>query len=487
MFEVKKDVLDSHEVILEVAFDEEAVAEAKRSAAREISREINVPGFRKGKAPYSKIIQHVGETTVLQEAAEHLLDEHYAEFLEAAEVSPYGPGEFLEVEPSPLTFKIRIPLEPEVELGDYESLRAEWADPSVSEEEIQQVLEQLREENAVLEPVDRAAEMGDQVMIDVHATVEGDVVVDEADIEVTLSEERPFLSPEFVMALMGMDAGDEKTFTLTLPETVDQPTLRGVEAEFTVKVNAVYTRELPEVDDALASAVGSFEAVDELIEDVRQRIRESKQEQTESDYRARLVDQLVDQAELAYPPQMVEDTLDDMVKEATQRIERQQKISLEDALRLEGRTLEQFRAELRPQAERRVAHSLVLNAFARAEEIEVSEDEIVQEYTDLLRQMGMAQQMSEQNLSLDSALGRNLSSNLLGRKVMRRLTRIGRGEGAEGEGDSESEADAALADEETLVADDVPGAEAVSAVDEGAPATETVAIQKDGEADRPEA
>lgn len=447
MFEVDIEKLDSHEALLEVVFEAEAVEEAKRQAAREISREVNIPGFRKGKAPYAKVVQYVGEPAVLQEATEHLIDTYYAEFLERAGISPYGPGELVNVNPSPLTFKIRIPLEPSVDLGDYRSLREEWVSPTVSDEEVDQVLAQVREEHAVLEPVERAAEMGDEVMINVHAKVDGDVIVDEHDISVLLSEERPFLSPEFVDALIGITTSEQKTFTLTLPETIDEPSLQGVEADFEVEATQVYERTLPDLDDALASTVGSFETLEDLVTDIRQRLLSQKEEQTEAAYRDRLVNALVEQAEIAYPPQMVEDTLDDMLGEVSDRIQRQQKMSLEDALRLEGRTAEQFREDLRPQAERRVRHSLVLRELAEVEGIDVSADEVVQEYSDLLNRMGMGEHIPDRKIDVDSALGQNLRSTVFGRKVMNRLSTIGRGEAESEPEAAEPDADAAQAEE----------------------------------------
>ncbi|MCD6286714.1 MAG: trigger factor [Anaerolineae bacterium] len=428
MFEVKKELLDSHEVLLEVVFEDEAVDGAKRRAARKMSRELNIPGFRQGRAPYAKVLHYVGEPAVVQEAAELLLDGSYSEILEAAEVSPYGLGEFVDMQPSPLTFKIRVPLEPVVDLGDYKSLREDWTEATISDEEIEQVLAQVREEHAILEPVDRAAEMADELRVNVHATAGDDVIIDEDDIEVVLSEERPFFSLGFVAALVGMSADEESTFTLALPESMEDPDLQGAEAEFTVKVTQVFERKLPELDDALASTVGSFESFDELKQDVIDRIMTQKTEQAESVYRNQMTAKLVEMATSSYPPQMVSDTLDDIVGETSQRIQRQSKMSLEDALRLEGRTIEQFREEAMPQAEDRVKQSLVLRQFALAESIDVGDDEIVKEYSEFLAQIGMAGQMADNDLDLGSPMANNLRNTVLGRKVMARLMAIGRGE-----------------------------------------------------------
>jgi trigger factor len=319
-------------------------------------------------------------------------------------------------------------LEPVVDLGDYLSLREDWEAPSVTDEEVDQVLEQLREENAILEPVDRAAEMGDQVLIDVKASVDDDTIVDEEGIEVILSEERPFLSQEFVAALVGLSADEESVFTLALPETIEETQLRGADAEFTVRVDTVHARELPELNDALASTVGSFETFDALRQDVVDRILAQKSQMAESEYRDKLVEKLVAQAELTYPPQMVEDTLDDMVHETEHRVERQSHMSFEDALRLEGRTVDQFRDEVRPQAEERVARSLVLHQFAQQESVAVDDDEVVSEYATFMSQFGPDVSISSEDMDLDSALAQNFRNNILGRKVMDRLTAIGRGQ-----------------------------------------------------------
>lgn len=427
MFEVKKELLDSHEALLEVVFEEPTVDEAKHRASLKISREVNIPGFRKGKAPYAKVLQYVGESTVLQEAAELLVDEVYTQILEKGEVTPYGPGEFVSMQPSPLMLKIRVPLEPSVELGDYHSIREPWDGPTISDDEVVQVLEQIREEHAILEHVERPAAMGDQLIVDVKAVANGDVIVDENEIEVVLSESRPFLSPEFVAALVGMSAEEQKQVSLTLPETVDEQALRGITADFTLTVKHVHERALPNIDDALASTVGSFETIAELENDVRTRVGMQKRERAEAEYHTKLVAQLVEQSTVAYPPILLDETLDDIVSEASKRVESQRKMPFADALRLDGLTPEQFREQMKPQAEIRTKRSLVLGKLAELEGVTVSDDEVVQEYGNLLGRIGMVEQLSDRKIEVDSPIGRNLRSSVLGRKVMDRLAAIGRG------------------------------------------------------------
>lgn len=431
MFEVKKELLDSHEALLDVTIEEPTVKKAMQSAARTIAGQINIPGFRKGKAPYSVVLRYVGESAILEEAADHLLEELYPKFIESAEITPYSSGNLENIELDPMTFKIRVPLQPTVTLGNYTEIRKSWEEPSVNEEEINMVLEQMREENAIVEPVDRPAELGDEVEINIIGVANGEVVVDENDIHVILSENRPFLSAAFTEALIGISKGEERTFTIPLPEDMENEELSGVNTEFTAKATQVARRTLPGLDDAFASTVGAFETLEALRQDIYDRLLESKQQQTREAYRNELVKMLVDPAEVQFPPIMVSEMLDEMVEETEARVQRERQMSLEDALRLEGRTIEQFRDDMSLQAANRVKTSLVLAEFARAEETTATDDDVTQEYNSFFSRFSTGTQIDIPNLSLDSDLARSIRSTLLGRKALERLERIARGLGDE--------------------------------------------------------
>jgi trigger factor len=427
VFEVKKELLDSHEALLDVTIEEPTVQNAMRSAARHISTEINIPGFRKGKAPYAVVLRYVGEGAVMQEAADHLLEELYPKFIESAEITPYTSGNLENVDINPMVFKIRVPLQPTVVLGDYNGIRKPWEDPTVNDEEIAMVLDQMREEHATVEPVDRPAEMGDEIHINIKGMVNNEVVVDEEDIQVVLSAERPFISISFVEALLGISNGETRIFTVPLPNELENEELRGAETEFTATTTEVYQRALPGLDDAFASTVGAFETLEALRQDIFNRILQSKQKQMQEAYRTELVDMLIELAEVHFPPIAVSEMLDDMVEETDKRMQRERQMSLEDALRLEGRTVEQFREELTPQAENRVKTSLALSEFARLEGTAVTDDEVVLEYNNFFSNIDVESLPELPALSLDSDFARNIRSNMLGRKTLARLEQIGRG------------------------------------------------------------
>lgn len=428
MFEIKKEVLATHEALLNVEIEEAAVKEAMQKTARVLSQKYNIPGFRKGKAPYAKVVQYVGEGALLQEAADAMLEEIYPQILEQAEVEPYGPGELQKIQPDPLTFTIRVPLAPETVLGDYRNLSLDWQGVSVNDEEIATVLEQIREEHATLEALDRPAEYGDEVHINVLGTVDGDVIVEEDDIEVVLKEDAVFVAPGFVEALVGMRPEEEKSFTVVFPETFGEEDLRGEEGNFHVKVVGVYKRVLPNLDDALASTVGPFETLEDLKRDIHTRMLENREQQAQEHYRDDLLSILVAQSDVRYPPAMVETALDDLIKDMDKRVRRDQRMSLEDAMKLQGVTMEQLRQQMRPQAEMNLKRSLVLGKFAEVQGITVSDDEVVQEYHNFLTAIGQAHRIDSTPLPLDSPMGRNLRLGILSRKTLEHLEKIGRGE-----------------------------------------------------------
>ncbi len=447
MFEIKKEILATHEALLNVEIEAQAVQDAMHKTARVLSQKYNIPGFRRGKAPYAKVVQYVGEAALLQEAADAMLEEIYPQILEKAEVDPYGPGELQKIEPDPLTFTIRVPLTPEIVLGDYHSLSLEWQDVGVTDEEVANVLEQIREEHAILEALERPAEYGDEVHINVLGKVDDEVIVEEDAIEVTLKEDATFVAPGFVEALVGMSTDEEKSFSVVFPDTFGEESLRGEEGNFDVKIVGVYERVLPELDDALASTAGSFETLEDLKQDIHTRLLDAKQSHAQEHYRDDLISILVAQSDVHYPPVMVEDALDDMIENIGKRIQREQRMSFDDALKLQGITAEQFRQQMRPQAEADVKRSLVLSKFAEAQHITVSDDEVVQEYNGFLTAVGQGHRIDSHPVPFDSPLGRNLRLSILNRRTLEHLEKIGRGE---------VDAEAVAAQTQEPVAEDVP-------------------------------
>jgi trigger factor len=423
--------LENRQLQLTIEVDEERAQQAMRRMARQIARQVNIPGFRKGKAPYEVIVQRYGEDTVRQEAVEMLAEEVYREALKQEDIKPYASAALDEVVLHPVTFKFTVPLPPTVELGDYRDYRLKPRKVRVYKKEVQEALEQIREQNAILESIDRPVALDDGVVMDlVGQTAEGVEFLKADDARMLLDAESSDPAPGFAEAIVGMEAGEEHTFTLTLPADFPQEELRGQEAEFTVRVTEVYESTLPELDDDLARTVGNFDSLEALEEQVREQLRQVAQEEADEEYTTQVLEAILEQAQIAYPPEMLENTLDEVVEEFERAVKREARLSLEDYLHLRGQTTEDLREELEPRAAARLKRGLVLGEITVREGLEVNEEEIDTHIEEVSAPWGA--RADEVRASLSSGAGRqSVHSRLLADKAVRRLVAIARGEAPE--------------------------------------------------------
>ncbi len=427
---------ETHEMLLNVTFDEAAVQDEMRKLARRLARQINIPGFRRGRAPYNIVLRYVGEETLRQESAESLLDTHYAEIIEKAGITPYDAGRLEDLQLNPLTCTIRVPLKPVVELS-YDGLPPEPEPVEVTEEEIAAALEDIREAHARLEPVERPAQEGDQAHIVMHIrpveettaetgeeVVEPSAFEDEADITVGKTESHPI--PEVPAALLGMQPGEEKRITAIVPDSFEASSVAGKRCTITLKLEQLAERVLPPLDDDLALAEGGYESLEALKEAIRQRLLQEKQAEAASKHRHALIDALIEHATLRYPPLMVEEQIDAMMAEINETFQERYHLDLNDYIRLQGISEEQFRDSLRKEAEGRVKSLLVITTFARDQGIEVDEAEVTREYEQILERFPyLPRDVSEE---IEQERKRSLRADLYMDKIYQRLLRIARGE-----------------------------------------------------------
>lgn len=423
--------LENRQLLLTIEMSEKRAQQARKQVARRISREVNVPGFRKGKAPYSVIVQRFGEETVLQEIANFLADEVYRKALEQEKIEPYNVGVLEDVTHDPLTFTFTVPLRPTVDLGDYRDYRLDPPKVEVSAEALQQALEDIREQNAILTPLERPAALGDVVMMDfVGWTADGEEFLEEDDLHVLLGDEQDEPAPGFHEAIVGMEEGEERTFTLTLPDDFPEEELQGQEVEFDVNLTAVYERFLPGLDDDLARTVGSFDTFEELKEQVRNQLLEEAQRKADSEYASQVLEAILEQTQVEYPPVALREAVDDAVENYEQAVKSQLRLSLDDYLRILGQTLEELREELEPGAATTLKRALMLGEVIRLEEIDVDEEEIDAQIDEISAAWGS--RADAIRVSLDTDPGRQeLHNRLLGNKAVQRLVAIAKGEAPE--------------------------------------------------------
>lgn len=372
-------------VTVEVA--EARVEKQMQATAREIARGMQIPGFRKGKVPYHVLVQRVGYGALRGEAVEAMLDEVYSEMLAQLEETPAGQPSLKNLEMEPLVLDFIIPLEPKVSLGDYRSIRREVEPVEVTEEAVDEALGHLREHHEVVEPVSRAVMEGDMVTISgTGEVVEADtvnVIFDEERMDIVADPERAFAGTDFVTNLIGMEVGDAGEFTITFPEEEpylpddedDTSALAGKQAQFTVTVLDVKSRFVPPLDDELAKAEGDYETLEELHEATRENLQKQGEQEARNQLFDEVLEEMLEGAELVYPPSLVGEELDGMVENLKNQVTRAG-WRWEDYVRLQSKTEEILREEWRERAEENVRRSLVLRQFIRDEYINVSSDEI---------------------------------------------------------------------------------------------------------------
>jgi len=417
-------------VIVEV--EEERVRPALQAAARRLAKKYPLPGFRPGKAPYENIVRHFGEGAVYETALEDLGQKIYEEVLEQEKIDPYAQGQLADMKLKPLVLTFNIPLRPEVELGDYRALRVPYTPPEISEAALNEALERLRQHQAIIEPVDRPAALGDVVILDVNAFInEGenpsDFLLADKDVAALLEEDAEWPVRGFPAQVVGIRAAEARKFDLPFPEDYPNTPLRGQLGHFEVTCKEVKSHTLPEWSDDLAKEIGEYESLEDLRAKVRAELEERAEEDTQDAYEQKVVEQLVEQATVHYPPVILERELDGMLMDLDNRL-RQRKLTLEDYLKIESKTKEQLREEYQPKAQERLKRALVLGKVVDLEKLTVSDQEVEDEITHLSAPWG-AERSAEmrQVLSTDQARG-SIALDVLTDKALDRMAALARGE-----------------------------------------------------------
>ncbi len=367
---------------VEVEVPAEDVGRAAQRAARGLAREMRMPGFRKGKAPPSLVIQRLGFGTVLQEAIREALPQWYEQGLLSSGVSPIGDPdieivEAPEDEGQPLSFKFEVGVRPAAQLGDYKGLEVGRAEPADTEEIVEREVERLRGGFAKLEPVERAAAEGDVLLIDFEGLLEGKAFEGGKADDYLLELGSGQLIEGFEEQLTGAGAGEIREVTVTFPGDYQAEHLAGQEAVFAVEVKEVREKVLPELDDDFAAEASEFDTLEELRANIANRVAEAMEERAEQDFRVAAIDAAVEAATVELPDGLVAAR----ASERWERVERQlgaRGMSPDAYLQMQGKTREEAIEESKPDAERELKREAVLAAIVEAEGIEVSEEEMVE-------------------------------------------------------------------------------------------------------------
>jgi trigger factor len=381
MTPVKTNVTELPEsrVRVEAEVPAEEVERRVQEAARQLGRQMRIPGFRKGKVPPPVVIRRLGREAVLDEALRSSLGSWYVDAIDRAGISPVGDPDLdvgdLPREGQPLAFSIEIGVRPPAQLGEYRGLEVGRREPHIEDSMVDEEIERLRDRFATLETVERPAESGDHLVIDYVGSIDGTPFDGGEGRDQLLELGSGRLVPGFEDQLIGSSAGESRTVNVVFPE--DYPgELGGQEARFDVTVSEVKAKRLPELSDDFATDAGGFDTMAELREDIAKRLSESDAHAIEHEFEEAVVDAAVGEATVEVPEQLVHSRAHELLEETFSALARRG-ISKDMYLRITGKDEETLAHEAEPEAEKALRREAVLSAIVDAEQIEPSDEDLL--------------------------------------------------------------------------------------------------------------
>ncbi len=352
---------------------------------------FNIHGFRKGKAPKKIIEMNYGEEIFFEDAINDILPNAYLDAIKQLELDPVDRPE-VDIETvekgEPLKVKFSVEVKPEVKLGDYSTIELEKVDYSVTDEMINAKLEQERDMNSrMVDASDREVRKGDIVTIDFTGYLDGEPFEGGKAEGQSLEIGKGQFIPGFEEGLIGKEKDEEVKLDITFPKEYHDESLRGKPVVFDVVVKEIKTKELPELDNEFAKDVSEFDTLEEYKESIKKELEEYQKNQEKFETENKVIDKAVEISEIELPEAMIETGVENEIKDFEYRI-KQQGFEMDQYLELTGTTIEDLELNFRPTAEKRIKADLVLEAIAKAEEIEATEEDLDKEIEKLADQYG---------------------------------------------------------------------------------------------------
>ncbi|WP_019120190.1 trigger factor [Brevibacillus massiliensis] len=382
----KWEKLENNQGVLTVEVEPEKVDQALDQAFKTVVKKVNVPGFRKGKIPRKLFEARFGVESLYQDALDILLPAAYGQAVKETGIEPVDRPE-VDVEQmgkgEKLIFKATVTVKPEVKLGQYKGLEVEPKDFTVKDEDVDAELKRMQERHAELYVVeDGKVESGDIALIDFEGFQDGDAFEGGKEENYSLEIGSGTFIAGFEDQLIGAAKGEEREVKVTFPEDYHAPNLAGKEAVFKVKVNEIKRKNLPELDDEFAKDVSEFDTLDELKADIKKKLEEKAVRDKDTYIRQELVLKASENAEMDIPAVMIDQEVDQMLREFAQRLQFQG-LNLELYYQFSGMDESTLRDQFNTEATTRVRTALTLEAIAKAENIEVTEEDVTEELNKL--------------------------------------------------------------------------------------------------------
>ncbi|MBM39751.1 MAG: trigger factor [Chloroflexi bacterium] len=420
---ITQDDVVERQTVLHIELEEDDVDPYLNRAYKRVVQKVNIPGFRKGKAPRRIIEQYFGRESMLNEILDTMLPELTTQAITDQNLDAVGLPSIELEDLDPFQFSATVPLRPEVDLGEYSSIRIDRSPPVIEDDAIDNRIEQIRLSVATWEPTERPVEIGDMVTAQIKGTIEENTIFDEADAVYLVNEEigRPF--PGFSENLVGLETNKSSQFNLLIPENFADSNLAGKDAHFEVTIKDIKTRILPEVDDEFAKGIGEgYESLEELKNEIQKGIETEAEEENSRVHRESIVEALMANATVDMSPLLLQREAEHMVEEQ-ERMVSQANMNIDDYLTSLGKTREEFVEESKSEASDRLKRSFVLEKLAKEEDIEISDEDIDERISEMFANSEQEIPESTQNAQMRDYLSRSM----LMEETMKKLELIASG------------------------------------------------------------
>lgn len=398
--------IEKNKVKLIIELDNERFARALNRVYKRIANEIDIPGFRRGKAPKFLLDRYVGKEKIRYEAIEDIFSDVYREAVKMSNISPVSQPviENIEDTSDKLVLELKVDVKPEVKLGQYKGIEVEKPSVEVSDEEIQKELEYLQRANANLVVVnDGELQDGDVAIIDFTGYIDGKPFDNGSAKNYSLTIGSGSFIAGFEDQLLGLKPGEEREIKVTFPKDYHIEMLAGKEASFNVKLNEIKRYELPPLDDEFAKEVSEFDTLEELKKDIFNKTREVKEQKVDSEVQRNLIKKVISNSEMEIPDSMIERQIDRMVEEMYHEL-RARGIELSDYLRKFNYTLEDIREKIRDEAEFIIKKGLMLDAIAESENLKASDEEVDKEISEIAERLKQDLEKFKQTIAKEGDL-----------------------------------------------------------------------------------
>ncbi len=410
---------EKNTVKLTVEVSAEELEKALQEAYNKQKKDISIPGFRKGKVPRMMIEKMFGPDVFYEDAVNSLLPQAYSDAAKESgqDIVSRPVIDVVQIEKGkPFIFTAEVAIKPEVTLGKYMGVTVTKADTTVTDEEIDKAVDQERENNARIVAVEgRAIESGDTAVIDYEGFVDG-VAFDggKAENHSLVIGSGSFI-PGFEDQLIGKNAGEDVEINVTFPEEYHSEDLAGKDAVFKVKIHEIKTKEIPELDDEFAQDVSEFDTVAEYRDSVKKKLEERKEAEVKNAQQQEALDKIIEKSQMDIPAAMIDTQCENMINNFAQQMA-QQGLSMDQYMQFSGTTMDQLKEQVRPEAEGRIKQELVLEAIAKAENIEITDEDVDAE----IEKMAAMYQMEAEQLKdyMGEEEKENMKLDLASRKAM---------------------------------------------------------------------